>query len=120
MEDVLGSLLFVSGLVAVIAADTVLLRFAIPVFQGRENNFLTRAGWGPGLFQCVLVIVAATALSILLHSVAGVLIWWAAAIGLFGFTIRQTIKLNIAFAVFHFALLVGIGQLAASVGATAE
>ena len=42
---------------------------------------------------------------VLLHGVVGVLIWWAAAIGLFGLTIRQTIKLNIAFAVFHILLL---------------
>jgi hypothetical protein len=111
METVLGSLLFVSGLVALIAADTLLLRFAIPVFQGRANNFLTRAGWGPGLFQFVLVIATATALSVLLHSVIGVVVWWAAAIGLFGLTIRQTIKLNICFGLFHIALLVALGHL---------
>ena len=38
MEAVLGSLLFVSGFVALIAADTLPLRYAIPVLQGRRTT----------------------------------------------------------------------------------
>jgi hypothetical protein len=110
MEDIVGPILVVCAGVALITADTVLLRYAIPVFQGREDNFLTRNGRETALFQCFGVLLVVTVLSVF-HMLLGALAWWAAALGLFGFTIRQTIKLNIVFALFHITLAVGVTQL---------
>jgi hypothetical protein len=79
----------------------------------RRVGFIPRFGLALGWMICFGVLLALTAVTAIpggvFLSVAG---WWAAALTLFGLTVRQTFKANIALGLLTLAMVVGMGLVA--------
>jgi hypothetical protein len=82
----------------------------------RRAGFIRRFGLFPGGAICFGFLFALTAVQAFPGGILAAIIgWWVLALTLFGLTVRQTFKLNIAFALFGVALMVGLGLAAAHV-----
>ena len=118
-------------IIAAVVLDTLVLGVAVLFFQGgapdrdpapaetepaaRRQDVSFFAWWGPGLgwLVCFLVMAGVTTVGFFpFGPLLGTLGWWAAALTVFGLTLRQTIKLNIAFGLVYILLLAAITALA--------
>jgi hypothetical protein len=118
------------AILAAVVLDTLVLGVALMFFQGggpapesvgaeptgRREDGSFFAQWGPGMgwTVCFLVMAGGTTISFFpFGPLLGTVGWWVAALTLFGLTVRQTIKLNIAFGLMYVLLLVAITAVAA-------
>jgi hypothetical protein len=99
--------------------EAVFLLILLRIFQppppepgpaARRPAFLERFALLPGWIVCFAVLLP---LVLCLALPGGALVaivgWWAAALGLFGLTVRQTLKANIALGLFNWALVLAVG-----------
>ncbi len=113
-----SEILMVVGFTAVESVFLVILILAFqlpptePGSSVRQVGFIPRFGLVAGGTICFGVVLTLTAILALpggaLLSVVG---WWVAALKLFGLTVRQTIKANIALGMLNIAMLVAIGAV---------
>ena len=119
------------AIIGAVVVETLVLGVAVLFFQGGpgrepapaaaepagrqpDASFFAWGGPVQGWTVCFLVMAGVTTIGFFPYGpLLGTLGWWAAALTVFGLTVRQTIKLHIAFGLTYILLLALITAVAA-------